>query len=133
MIPSQIGMTVNLHREELMTLLRQISLFAAETNQSVRFTFGEGELKLTANAMEVGEGKVSMPVNYSGQKLEIAFNPDFFLGICRHIKNETFSIGLTDSWNPGLISDVNPAKNESENEEELKSLFVLMPMRLNED
>ena len=88
-IPNQTGVTVNLHREELMTLLRQISLFAAESNHSVRFTFSDGELKLTANTMEVGEGKVSMPVNYKGQKLEIAFNPNFFLDILRHSKNET--------------------------------------------
>lgn len=132
-IPSQTGVTVNLHREELMSLLRQISLFAAENNHSVRFTFSDGELKLTANAMEVGEGKVSMPVNYNGQKLEIAFNPNFFLDILRHSKNETFSMGITDPFNPGLISDNDLAKNENDPEKELHSLFVLMPMRLSED
>lgn len=132
-IPNQTGVTVNLHREELMTLLRQISLFAAESNHSVRFTFSDGELKLTANTMEVGEGKVSMPVNYKGQKLEIAFNPNFFLDILRHSKNETIEMGITDPYNPGLISDSNLVKNENEKEEKQNSLFVLMPMRLNED
>ncbi|KIC75734.1 DNA polymerase III subunit beta [Neochlamydia sp. TUME1] len=132
-IPSQTGITVNLHREELMTLLRQISLFAAENNHSVRFTFDEGELKLTANTMEIGEGKVSMPVNYKGEKLEIAFNPHFFLDILRHSKNETISLGITDPYNPGLISDFNYDQNEEEKESEQSSLFVLMPMRLSED
>lgn len=129
-IPHQTSVTVNLHREELMSLLRQISLFAADTNHSVRFTFSDGELKLTANTMEIGEGKVSMPVNYKGQKLEIAFNPNFFLDILRHSKNETIMMGITDSYNPGLISDVN---TENKQEQEQNSLFVLMPMRLSED
>lgn len=132
-IPSQTGITVNLHREELMTLLRQISLFAAENNHSVRFTFSDGELKLTANTMEIGEGKVSMPVNYKGEKLEIAFNPNFFLDILRHSKNETIAMGLTDPYNPGLINDCDYTKTEKEQVEEQNSLFVLMPMRLNED
>ena len=132
-IPSETGTTVSIHREELMTLLRQISLFTAENNHSVRFTFNDGELKLTATTMEIGEGKVSMPVNYQGQKLEIAFNPNFFLDILRHSKNETISMGLTDPYNPGLINDKNNAQ-EGEKEEEIKSsLFVLMPMRLSED
>lgn len=131
-IPSQSSVTVNLHREELMTLLRQISLFAAENNHSVRFTFNEGELKLTANTMEIGEGKVCMPVNYKGQKLEIAFNPNYFLDILRHSKNETIEMGMTDSYNPGLISDRDKTKEE-ETKEEQNSLFVLMPMRLSED
>ncbi len=131
-IPAQTGVTVNLHREELMSLLRQISLFATGDNYSVRFTFSDGELNLTANAMEVGEGKVSMPVNYKGHKLEIAFNPNFFLDILRHSKTETVAMGLTDSYNPGLISDYVHTKNESEQEEEQNALFVLMPMRLSE-
>ena len=104
-IPTNSGTTIILHREELMTLLRQISLFIADTTHSVRFTFTNGELKLSANTMEIGEGKVSMPVNYQGQKLEIAFNPGFFLDILRHSKEETVTITLTDYYNPGLITD----------------------------
>lgn len=127
-IPENTGTAVSLHREELMTLLRQISLFTAETNNSVRFTFTNGELKLSANTMEIGEGKVSMPVNYQGHKLEIAFNPSFFLDILRHTKEETVSIGMTDAYNPGLITDY---KIDSQFQQ--GSLFVLMPMRLNDE
>lgn len=132
-IPNETGVTVNLHREELMSLLRQISLFTPENSHSVRFTFGDGELKLTATTMEIGEGKVSMPVNYQGQKLEIAFNPNYFLDILRHSKNETISMGLTDSYNPGLIRDEDEVAVEKKNEESQNSLFILMPMRLSEE
>lgn len=129
-IPQNPETIVALHREELMSLLRQVSLFAADTNHSVRFTFVNGELKLTANAIEVGEGKVSMPVNYSGQKLEIAFNPGFFLDILRHSKNETIAMGITDAYNPGVITDQELTREKSKSP---TPLFVLMPMRLNED
>lgn len=124
-IPQQPETIVALHREELMTLLRQISLF---NNDSVRFTFSPGELKLAANNMEVGEGKVSMPVNYNGQKLEIAFNPGFFLDILRHSKQETVTMGVTDAYNPGLITDQEDAQPAAST-----PLFVLMPMRLSEE
>ena len=96
---------MSLHREELMRLLRQVSLFTIDTNHSVRFTLQDGELRLTANTMEIGEGKVSMPANYHGQKLEIAFNPNFFLDILRHSKGETVMLGVTDAYNPGIITD----------------------------
>jgi DNA polymerase III subunit beta len=119
-IPSETEMTLSLHREELVTLLRQISLFTAETNHSVRFTFSQGELMLTANDINIGEGKVSMPVNYSGNKLDVAFNPNFFLDILRHSKDESVQLSLTDAYNPGVITDSSAA------------VFILMPMRLNE-
>ncbi|MGE0634735.1 MAG: DNA polymerase III subunit beta [Pseudobdellovibrionaceae bacterium] len=124
-IPTSQQTELSLHREELMTLLRQVSLFTSDTNQSVRFTFESGELKISANTMEVGEGKVSMPVNYQGDKIDIAFNPGFFLDILRHSREETISMGLTDAFNPGTIT-------ESASEGAAKPLFVIMPMRLNE-
>jgi DNA polymerase-3 subunit beta len=128
-IPENNEIIVTLHREELMTLLRQIALFTSDHNHSVRFTFTEGELKLLANTMDIGEGHVSMPVHYQGPKLDIAFNPGYFIDILRRCKEETVILGLTDSYNPGIITD-----GESKMKPiEATPLFVLMPMRLSED
>ncbi len=119
-IPETSNVQISLHREELISLLRQVSLFTSDSSHSVRFAFEAGELTLNANTADIGEGKVSMPVNYAGEKLEIAFNPSYFLDILRHSKDETVNIGLTDAYNPGLITDSSNA------------ICVLMPMRLNE-
>lgn len=127
-IPDSMQTNVLIHREELMTLLKQIALFTSEATNSVRFSFSNGELKLTANAIEVGEGRVSMPVNYQGQTLDIAFNPTFFLDILRHTNSETVTMGVTDAYNPGIILDSETPVAPSG----ARSLFVLMPMRLSE-
>ncbi|MBX7065801.1 MAG: DNA polymerase III subunit beta [Parachlamydiales bacterium] len=119
-IPSKLAHNFAVHREELMSLLRQVSLFTSETSSSVRFSFETGQLFLSAMSHDIGEGRVSMPVDYAGSKLEIAFNPYFFLDILRHSKDETVRFGLNDAHNPGLITDSTEA------------LFVIMPMRLND-
>jgi DNA polymerase III subunit beta len=119
-IPQKSDVQIVLHREELMSLLRQVSLFTNEVYNSVRFTFSPGELTVTANTMDIGEGKVSMPANFQKEKLEIAFNPAFFLDILRHSKDDTVTLKLIDRYNPGVITDSSDA------------LFVLMPMRLND-
>lgn len=129
-IPERPETIVTLHREELITLLRQISLFTSDNTHSVRFTFSDGELMLTANTMEVGEGLVKMPVNYQGDKLEIAFNPNYFLDILRHSKSEAVKMGLIDGFNPGVITDENQQPILSEKP---SPLYVLMPMRLGEE
>lgn len=118
-IPQSSEVTMTLHREELMSLLKQVALFTNDKSHSVHFVFGSGELTLTANSSDIGDGKVHMPVNYSGTPVEIAFNPFFFHDILRHCKDETISFSITDSHNPGLITDSTKAK------------FVIMPMRLN--
>lgn len=127
-IPQNIEIKIVLHREELMTLLRQVSLFTSDSSHSVKFIFSQGQLQLNANTMDIGEGKVSMPVNYYGERLEIAFNPGFFLDILRRSKKETIAIGLTDAFNPALITEDETSINPN-----ASPLFVLMPMRLNEE
>lgn len=119
-IASSSELALTLHREEMMSLLKQISLFTYDTSSSAHFTFEPGELLLTANCADVGEGKVSMPVNYVGEKLEIAFNPFFFLDILRHSKDETVNLGISDAYNPGIITD------------STTSLYIIMPMRLSD-
>jgi len=117
-IPHKARVIVHLHREELITLLRQISLFTSETSHAAKFVFLPGQLDISAMSSEFGEGKVSMPVDYSGERLEVAFNPQFFIDALKHCRDETVSFGLIDAFNPGMITDQTTA------------LFVIMPMRL---
>ncbi len=117
-IPQTTENPLILHREELISLLRQIALLTPETTNSVRFIFSPGELQINAASAKLGEGKVSMPVNYTGPKMEVAFNPQYFIDILRHSKDETVNLSITDPYNPGLITDSTDAE------------FVIMPMRL---
>lgn len=120
-ISTKSNVILDLHREELISLLKQVSLFTNESSHSVKFTFTVGELVLTANCSKFGEGKVSMPVNYDGDRLDIAFNPFFFLDILKHSKDQSLKLGISDSYNPGVITD------------STDSLFIIMPMRLHDD
>jgi DNA polymerase-3 subunit beta len=117
-IPEKTSSSITLHREELISLLRQVSLFTSENSSSVRFSFAPGTLHLSAVSGEIGEGKVHMSVNYGGPKIDIAFNPHYFLDILRHSKDETVNFDITNPYNPGLITDSSNAQ------------FVIMPMRL---
>ncbi len=117
-IPQKSAAPVALHREELISLLRQVSLFTKDQSSAVRFTLTSGELHLAAMGGDIGEGKVSMVANYGGPHLEMAFNPHFFIDILRHSKDEVVQLSFIDGYNPLLITDSTNAH------------FVLMPMRL---
>lgn len=125
-IPEHSTNIISLHRDELSSLLKQISLFTSENSVSVKFSFSNGELNLSANTMEVGEARVCMPVNYHGPQLDIAFNPNYFLDVLRHIKEETVTMGITDAYNPGVLTDLIDSSSALKS----RSLFVLMPLRM---
>lgn len=111
--------SIMIHKAELMSLLRQVSLFTSETNHSVKLTFKPNELHLQAMSSEIGEGQVFMPIDYSGQEIEIAFNPHYLIDILRHCNDETIDFAINDSFNPGSIKDSTSQAH-----------FVIMPMRL---
>ncbi len=119
-IPETTPISMTLHREELITILRQVSLFTNDASGSVRFIFEPGQLRLTAMSSEIGEGNVTMPVDFSHEPFEVAFNPFYFMDILRHSKDETITFSIQDAYNPGMITD------------STNSIFVIMPMRLND-
>lgn len=128
-IPEKSDIVMTLHREELIALLRQVSLFTTEEKHSARFSFTEGELNLNSNTTDLGEGNVNMPVNYHGSALDIAFNPHYFLDILRHCKGETVSLGIVDAFNPGIVTDEGTAASP---QIKASPLYMIMPLRLAE-
>jgi DNA polymerase III subunit beta len=119
-IPKNNTNNIKIHREELIALLRQVALFTSDTSHSVHFLFDKGMLHLKAMSSEIGEGHVSMEIEYDNDAVEIAFNPHYFIDILRHSNDETISFAFSDAYNPGIVTDSS------------SSLFVIMPMRLNE-
>ncbi|OGN59375.1 MAG: DNA polymerase III subunit beta [Chlamydiae bacterium RIFCSPHIGHO2_12_FULL_27_8] len=119
-IPENANVSIIIHREELITLLRQVSLFTSDSSGSVKFVFDQNQLQLTALSSDIGEGNVTMPVDYSKEPFEIAFNPYYFMDILRHSKDETITFSIQDAYNPGMITDSTNA------------IFVIMPMRLSD-
>ena len=108
---------MKLHREELMSLLKQLVLFTPDKTYSINFTFSPGELIIEAVSPEIGEGRASMPVDFSGTPLQIFVNPFAFQDILRHSKDETIDFAILAPHEPTLITDSSGAK------------FGIMPMR----
>ena len=77
-----------------------------------------GPRRATASE-QVGEGRESMPVPYSGELLEIGFNADFLREGVEGIEGDEVRLGLISPLRPGLL------RGESEDHR-----YLLMPIRL---
>ena len=118
-IPSETKYMVQFERESLCGVIRRIALLAEQDkSSSVKLSFENSNLTVTANAPEIGEAKESLPINYNGDSLEVAFNPDYIMDPLRHLKSKTIDFELIDEISPAIL-------REGE-----KFSYVLMPMRL---
>jgi len=116
-IPPHCEERVAIEREALLTALRRASLVASDKSTTVKLTFGKNRLEISVTTPEVGEARESLPVNYSGKQLSIAFNPDFLMDPLRNLVKDEVFIELTDDLSPGVIKS------------DVPFLYVLMPMR----
>jgi DNA polymerase-3 subunit beta len=120
LIPESFEHEVRLPREELLEVARRISQLA-QRNAPLRFAFAEGELTIAAETPEVGDASESIPAPYSGEALEIAFNPQFVVEGIESVDGEELVIKLSSPLRPGLLEPIG--------REDFS--YLVMPIRLN--
>jgi DNA polymerase-3 subunit beta len=104
-IPMNCERRARVKREELVAAVRKAALLTNKESQSVRWTFSEGSLKLTARAAEVGEAHVSLDIEYEGEPAEIAFNPAYVLDGLNVIEDETVTFEFRNPSSPSKMTD----------------------------
>lgn len=57
--------------------VRRIALMADERNRSIRITVREGEVEVTAQSSEEGEGREFVPADYKGEEVTLGFNHQY--------------------------------------------------------
>lgn len=108
---------------QLLEAVRRTRTMTNDKFNSVRFSLGSGSLTLKVVTPEVGEYCEEFGIQYEGDPVEIALNPDYVLDILRRIDSERVSLILKDSMSPGLIK---PSGGESTE----NYLNVVMPIRI---
>ncbi len=118
LLPEQFEYELPLPREELVEVVRRVSLMA-QRNSPLRLRFADGELTVSAVTQDVGEARESMPAPFTGDPLEIGFNAEFLRDGLESVESETLRFKL--------ISPLRPAVLEGEAAD---YVYLIMPIRL---
>jgi DNA polymerase-3 subunit beta len=120
LVPESFEHEVRLPREEFLEIARRISQLA-QRNAPLRLAFAEGELTVAAETPDIGDASEAMPAPYSGEPLEIAFNPQFLVEGIESVGSEELAVQLSSPLRPGLLR---PVDGEDFS-------YLVMPIRLN--
>jgi DNA polymerase-3 subunit beta len=101
--PEGFEAEVRLSREEILDAVKRVGVMA-QRNAPLRMRFESGELMIQAQAQDVGEASESLPISYSGDVLEIGFNPDFLREGFESISEPEVRVKLITPLRPGLIT-----------------------------
>jgi DNA polymerase-3 subunit beta len=101
-------------------MLKRMSILATDNYKGAVFTFDDGKLVVTATNPDYGESKEEMEIEFSGDTIEAAFNPKFFLDTLSVIDDDNAIINIVDGNRPCII----------EGESDKTFISVIMPMRI---
>jgi len=118
LLPEQFEHEVLLPREEILDVVRRVSLMA-QRNSPIRLRFAEGELSVSAITQDVGEARESLPAPYNADALEIGFNAEFLRDGLESVESESIKFKL--------ISPLRPAVLEGDTDD---YVYLIMPIRL---
>ncbi len=102
LLPEEFEHELTVARGELEEVVRRISLLA-QKNAPLRLAFDDGQLTVSAQTPDVGEAREAIPVPFSGEALEIGFNPDFLRDGLESVSAADVVLKLISPLRPGLI------------------------------
>ena len=118
LLPETFEHELTLPRNELLDVVRRVGVMVQRTSP-IQLRFAEGELTVFARTQDVGEAKESVPVQFSGEAMEIGFNAEF-------LREGIESIGA-DDLRLKLISPLRPAVIDGGEDD---PTYLIMPIRL---
>jgi DNA polymerase-3 subunit beta len=118
LLPETFEHELTLPRNELLDVVRRVGVMVQRTSP-IQLRFAEGELTVFARTQDVGEAKESVPVQFSGDSMEIGFNAEF-------LREGIESIGA-DDLRLKLISPLRPAVIQGSEDD---PTYLIMPIRL---
>ena len=118
LLPETFEHEVPLPRVEFLEVVRRASVMA-QRNSPLRLRFAEGEVTVSAQTQDVGEARESLPVPFTGEALEIGFNPEFLRDGLESVDTDEIALRLISPLRPGLL------RSEAE-----AFSYLIMPIRL---
>jgi DNA polymerase-3 subunit beta len=124
LLPSETIATAVIEVSKLLDSVRRVALVTDKT-VPLRLKFSDNVLHLEAGAGDEAQATEELEIHYSGEAIDIAFNPQFLIDGLTALGTNFVNIGFTGSNKPAILS----GKNKIDDEVDSAFRYLLMPMR----
>jgi DNA polymerase-3 subunit beta len=138
LLPTEHTAVATIGVAELSEAIKRVAL-VADRGAQVRMEFGDGVLRLSAGADDVGRAEEDLQVDFAGDPLTIAFNPTYLTDGLGSLHSERVWFGFTTPSRPAVLR---PAGDDREGGAggpagtgpfpavDTDYVYLLMPVRL---
>ena len=124
LLPAESTATAVIEVAKLLDSVRRVAL-VADKNIPLRLKFNGQSLQLEAGAGDDAQATEEIDISYTGEAIDIAFNPQFLTDGLNALGTTYVNMAFTGSNKPALLS----GKNKVDGEIDGSYRYLLMPMR----
>ncbi len=134
LLPAQHSSMAVVEVESLVQAIKRVAL-VADRGVQVRLSFSDGELALSAGGDDAAQASETLPVEFVGDDLTIAFNPGYLLDGLASVHAKKVAFGFTQASRPAVLRPApetvpTPDADGSLAPVESDHTYLLMPVRL---
>lgn len=134
LLPDEHTAVATIDVAELTEVIKRVALLA-DRNAQVRLQFSEGNLQMSAGADELGDAQEDMDIDFAGEELTIAFNPNYLTDGLSALKAKRCTFGFIGPKRPAVLqaatdNTVSPNEDGKFSAVNTDFKYVLMPVRI---
>ncbi len=121
-IPKENKSKFEVSVEDLSLVLKRVSLFARENNNSVKISVSkDGQLLVASEETKVGEEKAHIMVKLEGEENSILLNSQYLLDVLTYCHQDRISLSMSDKVSPAVITPTG---------DQLEYVYIIMPLKV---
>jgi DNA polymerase-3 subunit beta len=120
-VPKSTRTKLDVLSEELANVVRRVSLFARENNNSIKISAtNDGKLNVSTDETRVGEEKAEINVKIDGENNKIALNAQYLLDVLNCIQGERIMLEIEDKLSPAVVKST----------KDKDYVYIIMPLKI---
>jgi DNA polymerase-3 subunit beta len=123
LLPDTASAVATLDAAALTEAVRRVALVASRTSP-IRLSFSADGLTLEAGGLDDAEAAESLPANFEGEDLTIAFNATYLLDGLGSLDSDEAQLSFTAATKPAVLTGKTGPDDDSDHR------YLLMPVRL---
>lgn len=122
LIPSQFSRSATIERKQLLSALERVAVLTDQKNNIVKAKLDSDKqtLALAVEAQDIGSGRESIPIQLSGDDIEIGFNVKYLMDSLKNLNTPEVEMELGHALSPVVLKPLGGAK----------ATHIIMPVQI---
>jgi len=119
-LPKKKDKIVIIPKNDFLDSMRRMAVLSTDKYKGVKIILSKGKMDIQSINPEIGEAKESLSLEYKEEKVDIGFNPRYFIDALQVMNSDRVIMELNDGVSPAILKG----------EQDPGYLALIMPMKI---